>query len=135
LIQSRTEQRKILAAAQADGTLDTLFWYMVIDALGNRTVPAAVNGWIPVVRVAPDPEESQHYAHLMLEVHKHYSPGILLRLELTAVDVLEEAGVRYFEWGTNDIVCPSCGAVGWESCSCQPTAWRVTEPIGQEEMS
>lgn len=128
-IQSRTQQRKIIEAAMKDGTLDTLRWYMVIDAPGNRTVPAAVNEWVPVLRVAPDPEASQHVAHMMLELHRHYSPGLLLRLELTAVDLLDEAGVTYFEWGDVDLVCPECGAVGWESCICKPTLWRVEEEM------
>lgn len=127
MMQSRKSQRKIIEAATKDGTIDTLYWYMVIDCGWNKQIPAAINDWVPVVKVAPDPAVTEHDAHLMLEIIRHYSPGMILRLELTARDILEDLDIRYFEFGDIDLVCPSCGAVGWESCICKPTLWRMEE--------
>lgn len=125
MIQTRTDQRRIIAAAAADGTLHNLLWYLVSDIGGGKTKPASINEWIPVVRVAPDPAVTEHDAHLMLEICKHFAPSLLLHLEITAIDILDAAGVEWFEWGSEDVVCPWCAAVGYESCCCQPNIWRV----------
>lgn len=125
--QSKTAQRRIIEAAKADGSLDTLYWYIVIGLQGNRTIQLAVNGWVPVLPVAPDPEVSQHIAHLMLEIHKQRFPGSDLRIELTVIDVLVNAGIQWYEWGTEDVICPECAGIGWQSCICTPTLWRVDE--------
>ncbi|MCC6454172.1 MAG: hypothetical protein IT328_04465 [Caldilineaceae bacterium] len=129
MIQTRTQQRRIIEAATLDGSLDTLYWYPVSDRGGGRTEAVGVNEQIPIVRVAPDPEITQHDAHIMLELFKQKSPELLLHLELTAIDILEEGGFKYFEFGTSDLICPMCAAVGWESCICQPTLWRIEEPV------
>lgn len=123
--QSRSDIKRIIDAATKDGTLGELFYYIVIDAGYNKQIPAAVNDFVPVVRVAPDPAISEHDAHLMLEIIRHYSPGMIMRLELTAIDILEDCGVQWFEFGAIDLVCESCGAVGWDSCCCRPNIWRV----------
>lgn len=128
MIQNRTQQRRIIEAAIRAGELHTLFWYPVSDRGGGRTEAVGVNDQIPVVAVAPDPEITQHDAHIMLELFKSKSPELMLHLELTAVDILEDGRFRYFEFGHVDLVCPYCAAVGWESCICQPTLWRVEEP-------
>lgn len=122
--QTRKTQQRILDAAKADGTLDTLLFYMVSDIGGGSDIPAAVNETIPVVRVGPDPAVSAHWAHLMLEIAKHYSPKLLLRTEITAVDILDDAGVAWIEFGDVDLVCPGCAAVG-DSCVCVPNVWVV----------
>ncbi|MCC6454474.1 MAG: hypothetical protein IT328_05985 [Caldilineaceae bacterium] len=129
MIQNRSQQRRIIEAAIQAGELHTLYWYPVSDRGGGRTEAVGVNEQIPVVRVAPDPEITQHDAHIMLELLKSKSPELLLHLELTAVDILEDGGFRYFEFGGSDLVCEWCGAVGWESCCCVPTLWRVEEPF------
>lgn len=127
MIQSRTQQRQILEAAKRDSSLDSLLWYMVSDVGGGKSVAAAVNEWVPVVRVGSDPAVTEHDAHLMLELAKHYAPKMLLRLELTAIDILEASGVTWFEFGSVDLVCPTCGAVGWESCCCKPNLRLITD--------
>lgn len=67
--QTRTWQNKILSAA-ADQYAG-LFWYIEITATGRRVFPAAHPGvHIPVVAVAPDPEQTRHYAHLLAELDR-----------------------------------------------------------------
>ena len=127
MIQTRTQQRKIIETAMADGSLSTLLWYMVSDIGGGKTRSVAVYKWIPVVRVGPDPAVTEHDAHLMLELARHYAPTLLLRLEITAVDILNDAGVTWFEWGSEDVICPMCAGIGWDSCCCQPSLWVVSE--------
>lgn len=125
MIQTRTAQKRILDEAKQAGELDTLLWYMVADLGGGKTDALAVNGHVPVVRVSSDPAISEHDAHLMLELCRHYNPSQPMHLELTAIDILAASGVQWFEFGDVDLVCPTCGAVGWESCCCQPTLWTI----------
>lgn len=124
MIQTRTQQRAIIDTAKKDGTLGTLLYYMVADLGGGKTDALAVNGFLPVVKVAPDPAITEHDAHLMLELCRSHNPTMPMHIELTAVDVLEAAKVPYFEFGALDLVCPGCGAIN-DSCVCQPNVWRV----------
>lgn len=111
---NRTQQNKILAAAEQDGTLPTLYWYMT-GRQRNREVPAAVGDSIPVQPAGPDVETSRQWAHLMLETARMMTPGLTLDLELTATDLLD--GLRWHVWSEVDMVCPGCGAIN-EDCVC-----------------
>lgn len=126
MIQSRTAQRRILEEAKRAGELDTLLWYMVADLGGGKTDALAVNGSVPVVKVAPDPGVTEHDAHLMLELCKVKS-NMPMHIELTAIDILQASGVPWVEFGEIDTVCEGCAAIG-DSCVCQPTLWRAMEP-------
>lgn len=126
--QTKTWQNKILSAAAADQYAG-LFWYIEISAPGRRVFPAAHPGvHIPVVAVAPDPEQTRHWAHLLAELFKvNNPPGWEFAAQLTSLEALRETGCSWYRFGEIDIVCPSCGAVGWESCSCGPLIRRVDD--------
>lgn len=124
-MQSRTEQRRILAEAARRGELDSLYWYLIVKVPGRReTAGCYPPHRVPVVPVGPDPEESRHYAHLLLELARAGTPGAILRLELTARDVLDASVPgRWYVWGEEppalDEICPFCGAVTrGKPCNC-----------------
>lgn len=110
LPQTRTTQQRILTAAAADGTLPDLYWYIVSgdDAIALRAPDGT--GIVPVLPVAPDPETTRHWAHMMLELAQQYHPKRAMHLELTVRTALEQHGA-WHDWGSTDFVCPGCGAV------------------------
>lgn len=121
--QTRTEQRRILAAEQATGWAG-LVWFVAATPPGEDTYAAAFPARaIPVVPVGPDPEISRHWAHLLQELFRSAvgpdGAGWAFETRLTNGAGLERAGVVWYEWGTLDVVCETCGAVGWESCGCE----------------
>lgn len=117
-IQSRTEQRRILAAEQARGW-HGLVWFVTAQPPGSPAYAAAYPGKaIPVVPVAPDPEISRHWVHLLQELFRSAEPGWAFGTSLTNAAGLERAGVVWYVFGETDDVCPACAAVngGWECC-------------------
>jgi hypothetical protein len=108
--QTRTEQARILAAAAGNGTLPDLYWYIVSGdaAVALRTPDGCAI--VPVLPVAPEPEITRHWAHMMLELAQQYHPKRAMSLELTARDVLDAHGT-WHDWTQTDFVCPGCGAV------------------------
>lgn len=119
---NRTQQNKVLEAAARDGTLDNVYWYLTIRQRGVEQA-AVMCGSIPVQPAGPDVETSRQYAHLMLELARDATPGAFLDLDLTAGDLLAQHD--HHVWSEVDTVCPGCGGVGWDSCVCSPTIWRV----------
>lgn len=116
--QTRAEQRRILAAEQVNSWVG-LYWFIAVTPPGEDTYAAAFPARaIPVVPVAPDPEITRHWAHVLQELFRSVAPGWALETRLTNAAGLERAGVVWYEWGTLDVVCDGCGAVGWESCCC-----------------
>ncbi|GIW60768.1 MAG: hypothetical protein KatS3mg087_1834 [Patescibacteria group bacterium] len=117
--QSRTAQKRILEEAKKRGETGDLFWYIVVRRKGGKYVPGCFPPFrVPVVPVGDDPEESRHYAHLMLEIAKAGTPGLILNIELTSRDLLNEnIPGRWYEWGDTpphveyDFVCKFCGSV------------------------
>ena len=66
-------QRDVLAAAQRDGTLNRLYWYVEAE-YPKRLVPPGVKrrqpamwpmGFIPVLPAGPDVDEQQAWAELL----------------------------------------------------------------------
>lgn len=113
---NRTQQRKILDAAQRDGTLHELYWYPV--ATNQRGEPPVAVGnppTIPVVPVGPDPETTRHWGHILVSLLE--SPGITFGLELSTAKLLDQCGTPWFVWGLHDHVCPGCAAIGGD-CVC-----------------
>jgi hypothetical protein len=112
--QTRTEQRRILDAEQANGYAD-MFWYTAATPPGGETYAAAYPARaIPVIPVAPDPEITRHWAHLLQELFRSAEPGWAFETRLTNGAGLERAGVVWYEWGTEvtaDAVCADCGCV------------------------
>lgn len=95
-----------------DGSLHTLYWY-VCARRSNFVYAVSVPGaHVPVVPVAPDPEETRHYAHLLLEFVRSANPGLDVALDLTAADLL--AGYAWYDWASRadwDTICATCGSV------------------------
>lgn len=115
--QNRTFQRRILAEAQRDGYAD-LYWFIEMRLPGNRSAPAAYPGrLIPVVPVAPDPEQTRHWAHLLAELFASTNPAVIqFTPALTHVESLTVTGAAWYVYGNLDVVCPSCGAVNVRYC-------------------
>lgn len=124
---NKSQRKRIIAAASADGTLHTLAYYIQMRLpLALRPRPDAEYlaatfppGFVPIVPLAPDPEIAADYAYileqLMWEANKQR--GILFAYELTTFDLLEQAGHAYYTWGEEishrpiDWVCPICGQI------------------------
>lgn len=126
--QTKTEQRQIMHAAMRDGTLDSLRWYIMGKVPGLPDAPVAVNNVVLVLSAAPDPAEQEHYAHLLLELCRMMTPHIIMRLELTATDILAQSGVQWFDYAELDHVCPTCAGIN-NDCICTPTLWRIPDEI------
>lgn len=113
--QSKTWQRKILAAAKADGYAD-LFWYIETTAPGLRVFPAAYPGrWIPLVPVGPDPEASRRIAGMVAHFFRLSNPpSFTFAEQLTDATALEQTGCLWYRWDCDvdvDAVCADCGCV------------------------
>lgn len=121
-MQTRAEQRRILEAERARGWAG-LVWFVAATPPGGETYAAAYPARaIPVIPIAPDPEVTKHWAHVLQELFRHAvapeGAGWAFEVRITNAAGLERAGVIWYEWGSLDLVCPGCGAVGWESCCC-----------------
>lgn len=122
--QTRYFQADILTAAQRDGSLGTLYYYVEAE-FPRRLLPPGIkrrqpaqwpHGCIPVLPAGPDPEEQRTWAELLAAVFEsgNTGRGIAFRPTLTSVDLL--AGLRWYEWGDQpayefDYICPKCGQV------------------------
>ena len=124
-LATRRTLDRLLAGAGADGSLDSLYWFVEMkispSLAGTRhPVVAACSypvGWVPVVPVGSDPQLSRHYAEVLLECLKSSNRGRLIEfgLALTSDEVIA-GGFRVYEWGEArwDCICVECGAV-WQS--------------------
>lgn len=113
--QTKTWQRKILAAAQRDGYAD-LYWYIECVAPGRRIFPAAYPGrHIPLVPVGPDPEASRRIAGMVAHFFRLSNPPAFTYAEqLTDATALRDTGCLSYVWTEDveiDAVCTICGAV------------------------
>jgi len=113
--QTRTWQRKILAAAKADG-YDDLYWYIEATAPGRRVFPAAYPWkWIPLVPVGPDPEASRRIAGMVAHFFRLSNPPAITYAEqLTDTTALTQTGCLWYRWDCDvdvDAVCCQCGRV------------------------
>ena len=142
---NRTLARKIIKGAAAQDDLAGLLYYVEMTlptnlrpASGGKTMAAThPPGWIPVVPLAPDPDAARHYAHLMLELMNsaNQGRGIILRTELTAPDILDNCGARWYIWGEPipalvDKICPVCGQVGRVAVGGRLACCLVDAPLG-----
>lgn len=114
--QSRTWQRKILEEFKSSGYRG-LYWYCEMRIGLNRYAPACYPGmYVPVVPIAPDPEESRHWAHLLMELFKtaDNSPTIQFEPQIASTETLRDTGCWWYEFGDPvlvDVVCRSCGCI------------------------
>lgn len=139
--QSRSMQKRILAEAQRDGTMHTLYWYVEIrlpmrwhEHGRNLLRPASFpHEWVPVIPVGDDPKDSERAAVALRDAFAKDNPdrGFSFSVCLTAADILDSSGVTWYRygleepWGAStpepvwDAVCPMCGAVTrGEPCMC-----------------
>lgn len=114
--QTRTWQRKTLEQFKANG-YSGLYWYIEIRIALNRYAPACYPGlYVPVVPVAPDPEITQHWAHLIAELFKdgNETPSIQFEPQLASTETLRDTGCWWYVFGervTVDVVCRLCGCI------------------------
>lgn len=129
--QSRSFQRRVVEAAQAQGLLGDLFWYVEIEIGYGRYAPACWPGvWVPVLPVGEDWEASSHVADVLAQIFAWHNAGrgLVFRAALTNGEALAESGATWYVWGEEgppiDRVCGVCGAVtvvvagGWAVCEC-----------------
>lgn len=123
--QTRYFQQDVLNAAQRDGTLSDLRWYVEAE-FPRRMLPHGVkrcqpaqwpHGCIPVLPVGTDPDESRVWAELLVELFSidNQGRGITFAPALTSVDLLD--GLAWYEYGGElppvevDHVCGTCGQI------------------------
>ena len=118
-------QQDVLRAAQRDGTLGDLFWYvecefpkkMLPPGIRRRQPAQWPHGCIPVLPVGADVEESRVWAEMLAELFTwdNRGRGITFAPALTSVELL--AGLAWYEYGGElppievDHVCGTCGQV------------------------
>lgn len=131
--QTRTWQRKILEAARRDAYAD-LYWYVEVMLPGRRSAPAVYPAQtIPVIAVAPEPEITRHYAHMLVELlraHAGQPAGVEFVSQLIAGESLNDAGVRWYVYGDvveMDAICYACGAVGRVAHTVAGDGWLCRE--------
>lgn len=108
-------KRKVLEGAAATGYAG-LYWYIEMSLPGRVFASAAHPGkWVPVIPVAPDPEVTRHWAHMLAEMFKDSNPPtITFEPALTALDVMQSTGLPWYVYGDPvlvDVVCRACGAI------------------------
>lgn len=117
-------QGDVLAAAQRDGTLGELYWYVEAE-FPKRMLPPGIkrkqpaqwpHGFIPVIAAGPDPAVQREWAELLTAVFAsgNVGRGIAFRPALTNAALL--ADLRWYEYGEQpneevDHVCAKCGQV------------------------
>jgi hypothetical protein len=123
--QTSYQQRDILAAAQRQGELAQLYWYVEVE-FPKHMIPAGIrrrqpaqwpHGCIPVLPVGDDAEESRTWAELLAELFNwdNRGRGITFAPALTSRDLLND--LSWYEYGGAlpplevDHICPTCGQV------------------------
>jgi hypothetical protein len=124
---SNTQQREILAAAAPDYA--GLYWYAEAqlpvrlrqDRFSDGYFPGAYpDRWIPVIPVPPDVRASREAVEFLCSIFWAYQPLFEFAPMLTSIDKLKATGAKWYVWGSLDVICPGCAAVGWDSCECGP---------------
>ena len=123
--QTSYQQREILAAAQRQGELCQLYWYVEVE-FPKKMIPAGIrrrqpaqwpHGCIPVLPVGDDAEESRTWAELLAGLFEwdNRGRGIVFVPALTSRDLLD--GLAWYEYGGDlpplevDHICRTCGQV------------------------
>lgn len=129
--QSLSFQKRMIAQAKARQDTD-LYFYLEYTKAG-RTAPAAVGGVVPVVKVDGDYDAAPEWAHLMLELARHFTPGASLATALTTRELLDELLLhRWREWAPIDVVCPFCGGINCPT-DCLPAGYSIVRECPEEE--
>lgn len=82
----------------------------------NQIGHSGESRWTPVVEVAPDPEITRHWAHMLAELFKEGGnlPTVSFEPALTSTEALKETRCYWYCWGDPvlvDAVCRGCGCV------------------------
>jgi hypothetical protein len=117
-------QRDILRAAEQDGSLGELYWFVEAE-YPKRLLPQGIKrrqpaqwpmGFVPVLPAGPDVEEQQAWAELLAGLFEsgNSGRGIAFKASLTTAELL--SGMRWYEYGDQpeyevDHVCQKCGQV------------------------
>lgn len=123
--QTKKFQKRIVERAQAEGTLDNLFWYVVMSKGGYAYAVSAPKGMVPIVPMGSDPEESRHYADILCELFRTNNRGQDIAVEVGIRSELTQ--VQWYEFGEMaewDYVCPGCGAINGD-CVCKHVVRRI----------
>lgn len=110
--QSKTLQGKILSAARRDNYAG-LYWIVECEYAHQKFAPAVHHRrWIPAIPVAPDPEITRHWAHILVEMFALHNPPPV-HFETVIVVQEELSKFHWYELGDIlpiDLVCLICGA-------------------------
>ena len=122
--QTRYFQQDVLHAAQRDGTLSDLYWFieaeyprrMLRPGVKARQPAQWPHGFIPTLPAGPDAEEQQAWAELLAGLFEsgNTGRGIVFKPTLTTSDLL--SGLTWYTYGEVpdyevDHVCQKCGQV------------------------
>lgn len=142
VFQTREWQERIIRGAQAKNELDQLYFWICLQLpnrlrkkVGVGQLPATHPvGFMPVVCVAPDPEDAWQTANLLrlLLESANQQPGLEFKTMLALKDDLPGLWYEWWdEWGGNepqhvlDQICPDCGSItqvayrtDWECSGC-----------------
>lgn len=155
---NRTSAGKIVAAAIADGTIDTIAYYVSMRLptyLRPRPdvvqMPANYLGFVPVVPLSMGEKEAWETVSWLWEILKASNEGreILFSVDISAFDIIAKSGLRCYVWGDEDPsafavdkVCPVCAGVvrtqaGDDKFCCmgkRPRRKRVTPVAVEHEL-
>ncbi len=117
-------QQDVLQAAERDGSLGDLYWYVEAE-FPKRLLPPGIKrrqpaqwpmGCIPVLPAGPDVEEQKAWVELLAGLFEsgNSGRGIAFKPTLTTVALLE--GLHWYQYGELpeyevDHVCQKCGQV------------------------
>lgn len=117
-------QQDVLRAAQRDGTLANLRWFVEAEFPKRMLRPGVKrcqpaqwpHGFIPTLPAGPDVEEQRTWAELLAGLFEggNCGRGIAFKATLTTTDLLD--GLRWYTYGELpeyevDHVCGTCGQV------------------------
>lgn len=109
--QTRTQQKRIIDAAVAQGEAQRLYWFIEMrlpSALRPRFGGATCfplhdgNGLMPVVACGQDAWQAYEWADLLAGIAQVQNSGMGIEFEicLTDISMLEDVGrERWYEWG------------------------------------
>jgi hypothetical protein len=147
--QTTKQKQEIIEIAQADGSLDSLYWIIEVDfrvGFGVKSAGVKVNDIVQVIPVAPCPDASEADAELLRALceRSQLGTGKKYHLALTDIEMLNaRPGMDWCEWGDEhekvDNICPECGAVhptsyedtwsccGWSQAIKRSDSWFLQE--------
>lgn len=130
-MQTRKQKERILAEAVKRGYIN-YYWFVRIRYKMQEFAGGHPGSFVPVIPVAPDPEVTRHYAHMLLELFKMSaaSARMELQVEITHKNNLEQAEIPWYEYGDNlclDAICYNCAQVSQVYFQAATESWLCAE--------